>query len=134
VILPITFLPWDWLIWRERPKLLEFMSALSYLMRMVKGGFVLVQYSKIIDDTPVSKQIFTICQTLMQLVYISAGLFMVVENFELTGDKKLYFHTSFYFVVVTLSTVGYGEITPETEFGKVMVMFVIIVTIVLIPK
>lgn len=84
---------------------------------------------------------FTIVLTLLELIYISAGMIMNIENFERSGPNPVYpmngelnFHTSIYFVMVTLSTVGYGEITPISEFGKVIVMFVILVTIILIPR
>ena len=39
-----------------------------------------------------------------------------------------------YFVVVTLSTVGYGDVTPQSEEGRVSVIVLIIIVIVLIPK
>jgi len=39
-----------------------------------------------------------------------------------------------YFVVVSLSTVGYGDITPKSELGRVCVIFLIIVAIVVLPK
>ena len=62
---------------------------------------------------------------------------MVIENFSRdqvgSEDEPIEFHISVYFVVVTLSTVGYGEIVPVTDWGKVMVIFVIVATIVIIP-
>lgn len=39
-----------------------------------------------------------------------------------------------YFVVVTLLTVGYGDIIPNTTWGKLLVIFLVILTIVLVPK
>jgi hypothetical protein len=39
-----------------------------------------------------------------------------------------------YFTIVTLSTVGYGDVVPETELGRLVVMILIMTTIVLIPQ
>eukprot|EP00831_Metopus_contortus_P078094 TRINITY_DN747_c0_g2_i1.p1 TRINITY_DN747_c0_g2~~TRINITY_DN747_c0_g2_i1.p1 ORF type:complete len:147 (+),score=19.91 TRINITY_DN747_c0_g2_i1:358-798(+) len=39
-----------------------------------------------------------------------------------------------YFIVVTFSTVGYGDIVPSTTVGEMTVVIVIIMVIVLIPK
>jgi hypothetical protein len=45
----------------------------------------------------------------------------------------LQFHDSVYFVIVSLATVGYGDEIPLSEFGRVIVLFIIFFTIVLIP-
>ena len=39
-----------------------------------------------------------------------------------------------YYVVVTLATVGYGDVTPRSEAGRVCVIILIIIVIILIPK
>lgn len=44
------------------------------------------------------------------------------------------FHDSFYFIIVTLMTVGYGDINPTTELGQVMSIMVIGATIVIVPQ
>jgi voltage-gated potassium channel len=43
--------------------------------------------------------------------------------------EKLSFFNSFYFTITTLSTVGYGDITPVTIGGKILAVFVIIIGI-----
>jgi voltage-gated potassium channel len=44
------------------------------------------------------------------------------------------FHTWMYYVMVTISTVGYGDISPATALGRVAAMCFIAVAIVTIPK
>ncbi len=44
------------------------------------------------------------------------------------------FHTWMYYIWVTIATVGYGDITPQTTAGRVFVMIMIGVAIVSIPK
>ena len=39
-----------------------------------------------------------------------------------------------YFCVVTLSTVGYGDVVPHSEEGRVCVIILIIIVLVVIPK
>ena len=41
--------------------------------------------------------------------------------------EKLSFVDAYYFCVVTLATVGYGDITPHTELGKILATFYILI-------
>lgn len=43
--------------------------------------------------------------------------------------EKLSWLDSLYFCVVTLATVGYGDITPKTPFGKLFTTFYILIGI-----
>jgi len=83
-----------------------------------------------IGETDVSRKIFSIILMMFVLIYISSGLIMVIENFDLE-EKDLSFHDAFYFIVVTLATVGYGDIYPKTDLGKIFIMFIIIFTIII---
>lgn len=72
---------------------------------------------------------------MLLLTYISSGIYSVVENRErkITDSNFIQLHDSVYFVIVTLATVGYGDEIPMTEFGRVVVLIIIFLTIVLIP-
>lgn len=46
----------------------------------------------------------------------------------------LYYHSTVYFIVVTLATVGYGDIYPISEVGRACVVAFIILALVLLPE
>lgn len=54
----------------------------------------------------------------------SAGIFAHLENFEEDYENRdLSYGRWFYFTFTTATTIGYGEITPQTTGGKVYFIF-----------
>lgn len=99
------------------------------------------------DVSSVNRQIFTIILTILTLVFITSGVLLTFEapfRLEMIETDKNHgcssqinpatFHEMIYFVVVTLATVGYGDVVPESEEGRVCVIGLIIIVLVLIPK
>lgn len=48
--------------------------------------------------------------------------------------EKLTFDASFYFMIVTVTTVGYGDIKPASDWARMIISFFIILMIVIITK
>lgn len=65
------------------------------------------------------------------IFFISSGFFYYFEN----GVNKnvATFGDAFYFTVVTLTTVGFGDITPVTDWGRRVTVIMIISGIIFIP-
>jgi len=69
--------------------------------------------------------------TILMIFFISSGLFFHVESISNPGVRT--FGDAFYFTVVTLTTVGFGDITPLSEAGKWVTVLMILSGIILIP-
>lgn len=62
---------------------------------------------------------------------------MMFTGLSLIGAGAFFYHQvedlswldSFYFTIVTLTTVGYGDIAPETSAGKLFTMFYLLIGI-----
>ena len=65
------------------------------------------------------------------IFFISSGWFYYFENE--TNELINNFGDAFYFTVVTLTTVGFGDITPVTHGGRLVTVIMIISGIILIP-
>lgn len=69
--------------------------------------------------------------TIFMIFFISSGLFFYVEKDINTTVKN--FGDAFYFTVVALTTVGFGDITPRSGAGKWVTVLMILSGIILIP-
>jgi len=69
--------------------------------------------------------------TILMIFFISSGLFYAVESSVNPTVKN--FGDAFYFTVVTLTTVGFGDIIPLSEAGRMVTVLMIISGIILIP-
>jgi len=78
-----------------------------------------------------SLRIMKLLLTVLVLLFSAAGLFYSVEH--AANPDVANFGDAFYYVVVTLSTVGFGDILPVTRAGRTVTVASIIVAIILIP-
>jgi len=69
--------------------------------------------------------------TVLVLFFVSAGLFYSAENG--TNPAVATFGDAFYYIVVTISTVGFGDILPRTALGRWVTVGAILAGIIVIP-
>ena len=92
--------------------------------------FKLFRYSqsiKVFAEVLATKkfELYTLALFLSFLVFIASTAIYLFEN-EPSGGQIRYFFDAIYWAIVTLSTVGYGDITPQTTGGRVITMALII--------
>ena len=71
--------------------------------------------------------LFALCSVLVFMVYGIFGSYILGQEFNPPIDD---FASSLYFTIVTISTVGYGEITPRTLEARLFVVSLIILGII----
>ena len=69
--------------------------------------------------------------TVLVIFFVSAGLFYSVEYQTNPGVDN--FGDAFYYMVVTLTTVGFGDIIPVTRTGRWVTVAGVLAAIVLVP-
>ncbi|EKX50805.1 hypothetical protein GUITHDRAFT_134917 [Guillardia theta CCMP2712] len=74
------------------------------------------------DD--VSRKIFISCAAFCCILLCFSGMFLELENqFGTEGD--IFLHDALYFVICSMSSVGYGDISPTTLSTKMLVILMI---------
>jgi hypothetical protein len=71
------------------------------------------------------KTIFTV----LALLFCGTGIFLVLEY-----EQQLQFHQGLYFMFVTITTIGYGDIRPVTVLGQTFVVVFMSVSLIIVPR
>ena len=104
------------------------------LFRVLRLGFILERLrgsrnASVRDGagllSPVVIESLQLALTFFVLTFFSASVIQVVENIS--------FHKSIWFVWSTLTTVGYGDVLPQTVLGKLVSVIMIGAGVVLLP-
>ncbi|MBD2454439.1 ion transporter [Nostoc sp. FACHB-87] len=70
--------------------------------------------------------------TLFAIIFIYSGLIYQVEH-PVNPQVYTTFLDAFYFSVVTMTTVGFGDVTPISEAGRLLTVLMILTGVTLIP-
>uniref|UniRef100_B8HU35 Ion transport 2 domain protein n=1 Tax=Cyanothece sp. (strain PCC 7425 / ATCC 29141) TaxID=395961 RepID=B8HU35_CYAP4 len=70
--------------------------------------------------------------TLIAIVFVYSGLIYQAEH-DVNPQNFRTFLDAFYFAVVTMTTVGFGDVTPTSDLGRLLTVMMIFTGIALIP-
>ena len=70
--------------------------------------------------------------TLFSIIFVYAGLIYQVEH-STNPEVFRYFFDALYFAVVTMTTVGFGDVVPLSDSGRIITVLMILTGVLLIP-
>jgi|TARA_Y100000310_G_scaffold118911_1_gene117761 voltage-gated potassium channel len=97
------------------------------LVRFIKKRFLIARITSV--DAYFLVRIFF---TLFAIIFVSSGLIFFIEH-EVNPERFGTFFDAVYYSVVTLTTVGFGDITPVSIPGRLVTIGMIISGIIFIP-
>ena len=59
---------------------------------------------------------------------------MLSHLYFLTSIFLHLIHIGMYYMLVTIATVGYGDITPDSVLGRFSAMLMIVIAIIMVPQ
>ncbi|WP_448562125.1 ion transporter [Trichothermofontia sp.] len=97
------------------------------LIRFLEGRILFNRFS-----SEESIALVRILFTLFTIIFIFSGLIYQTEHSH-NPDIFRTFFDAFYFSVVTMTTVGFGDVTPISEAGRLLTVVMILTGVTLIP-
>ncbi|KAF9435810.1 hypothetical protein BGZ76_005494 [Entomortierella beljakovae] len=123
------FMPYGQLLYV--PYFLRSWSVISRLQRALSIGVDIGISDQPYD--PVKAKLAVLVAYFIAIIYNGMAAFLYTETMFAPLEKPHTLGDAFYFILITASTVGYGDITPKSVEGKVVVMIFIIVALSVVP-
>jgi len=136
----------SWYTWIDIMAIFPYwMGAISFLnfrvLRLLRifRTFRFLRYSSKYDYEDSEKSILALERlfmfrtffTIFLLVFVASSFIYEIEHFTNPGINN--FLDAFYFTMVSVATVGYGDITPVTYLSKFIIMFTTVFMVIFVP-
>ncbi|KAJ3286896.1 hypothetical protein HK104_008842 [Borealophlyctis nickersoniae] len=107
------------------------------LLRILRASRILRTYRLLsFSETEEKRELTILALGFTNFVFLSASIINALESIN-AGSKDnptlMHWHDSLYYIMVTFSTIGFGDLTPSSVPSRVVVMILIIIVIVFVP-
>jgi voltage-gated potassium channel len=100
------------------------------ILRIIR--FIDVEISIFQIGTEDGKIITRILLILFTIIFIYSGLIYQIEH-NVNPDNFVTFLDALYFSIVTMTTVGFGDVTPLSQAGRLVTLMMILTGIIVLP-
>ena len=118
----------------EYPEITSFYDGMNYFLRGMYTLRILralrVHRKLIYIDDEVRRFLSQMALSIITMILFDSAIMQYLELHE----QKYEFHVWMYFLVVSISTVGYGDISPISTLGRFCAMFFICFAIIFVPQ
>ncbi|CCW67241.1 unnamed protein product [Phytomonas sp. Hart1] len=121
------FTQWSWVSQMYVPLFLRCWPMRQYLLFILDTIFSLRTHNHKMDLIWIAADPLTL---FICMVYTATAVFRAAETFN---GNYISFSDSIYFTVVTVTTVGFGDVHPSTTIGKAVVIVIIVVFLSKMP-
>ncbi|XP_024525362.1 calcium-activated potassium channel subunit alpha-1 isoform X2 [Selaginella moellendorffii] len=119
-------------------------SAVPQMLRVIRARRILPYLLTLgLVGGTIAQQIFLLIMYTLGTVFIAAGIFQWVEYKNTPANVKreancdeagcFTFYQAFYFLIVTITTVGYGDFSPKSNWGRFVAITVILAAVLILP-
>ncbi|KAI9353566.1 hypothetical protein BDR26DRAFT_848809 [Obelidium mucronatum] len=125
--------PFIYLVIREHSQFIWFLG----LLRILRATRILRTYRLLsFSETEEKRELTIVALTFCNFIFLSASIINALETINM--DKKsqpslTYWHDSLYYIMVTFSTIGFGDLTPSSIPSRIVVMVLIVFVIIYVP-
>ncbi|KAJ3066259.1 hypothetical protein HDU98_010450, partial [Podochytrium sp. JEL0797] len=125
--------PFIYLIVRDHSQFIWFLG----LLRILRASRILRTYRLLsFQETEETRELTIVALTFCNFIFLSASIINALETINMNKQSSpslTYWHDSLYYIMVTFSTIGFGDLTPSSTASRVVVMILIVFVIIYVP-
>jgi len=88
-------------------------------------------------NSELSRQLALLIFTATCLIFVSSGIVHAIDQVSTDVPQfkgsPLQFHEAFYFLIITVTTVGYGDIHPQETMSRCVIVIIILLALGILP-